>query len=540
MSHSSNLEKEKARLRQYLNPSIQGTNTDTILESLAPSTLHLIDTIEAVDRQLYIATAKLNYLDQLLADRNIIRPEKIGMSDEIFSELGIEVANRKQIRSLINKVLEIMYGYEFTRSTMESNMVEPYSLENGDTLMIKFDDTDEIEIPFLNSQFSDINNATAQEVSDIITKYVISVGGSGSAVVKDDGLGNYVLLVSNTIGNSSSISVTGGKAQNVLKFKTIRPTSGDASTQWTVDSNIGGGSIRMTWSGGATPSVGKVRVGDYVNIYSPSFNELNKGRFFITAVKSGTIGNAYVEFINVLGVSEVVTQGDTDGVLFFNPERATIFNKLQYATTFCVEEQLLEIFIPATTKVIRRDRIGAAHLPELSSLPDGTLGPYIYDLSQPFTVGCAECNTTEIIDSTTGALVQVDDASEFPDEEGFIIFGYGTSKQEGPIPYIARPSDNILLINSSYVFEKEHSVDTNISIVSSNLAANINPNGSDYSFYITDVISGRLYVEQLINDIKASGIKVIINTLYPSDVGLGKWGDEVYSEKFMVWGDDKV
>jgi hypothetical protein len=193
--------------------------------------------------------------------------------------------------------------------------------------------------------------------------------------------------------------------------------------------------------------------------------------------------------------------------------------------------------MPATTKVIRRDRRGAAHLHESGS-SNGDYGPYIYDETNPFLIGSEECNTQENVGSDTDLVIQVDDSSEFPDEEGYLIFGYGTSKQEGPVPYISRPSSNSLMINPSYNFINSHDSGTNISLVTQNFAYEIRQNGDDYPFYITDIVSGRIYAEELINLVSATGINVIITILYPNDIGLANWGDEENSDKYWIWGED--
>src|SRR5690606_38144864 len=150
--------------------------------------------------------------------------------------------------------------------------------------------------------------ATAQEVADAITKDIRRLGRKGSAVVKDDGLGGYTILMSETNGPSSSVRVLGGKAQNKLKFAEIRDTAGLPSTQWTL-SVENGGVIRATWSGGPDPLVGKVNKDDYVNIYGSAFDSDNRGTFTIVAVNGGLVGDAYVEWENPSGVAETTTQG---------------------------------------------------------------------------------------------------------------------------------------------------------------------------------------------------------------------------------------
>ena len=534
---SEDKEAAKKRLRSYLNPTIRGPNTDAILEALSGGACHLIDTVEAVNDSLYIVTAQGRYLDALLAGRDLTRPDNVGLSDEIFRELGIEVSNRKQVRDLILNILRIIYGEEFTRATINSTELETYALQDGDNLIIQYDDQDPIEVTFSASQFTNINAATAQEVADAITKDIRKQGRAGAAFAKDNGLGGFVVLISETDGPSSSVRVLGGSAQNELKFLSIRPTSGVAATQWTFEV-VPGGKMRLRWTGGPNPSLGKVAVNDYVNIFGSGFEDDNKGTFTITAVQSGLVNEAYVEFENPNGIAETQLQGTDDGVLFFNPSRFTVNSKTSFASAFQVESRVLEIFIPATTKVVRRDRAGAAHLHDTGASDPDTEGPYTWDTSKGFIIGGEEANTIQVVDSSSSNIIQVDDASQIPDEEGYLVFGFGTSREEGPVPYISRPSSGTIIIDPSYTFENVHPSGTNISFVTQNFAYEPDTDGTDFPFYATDIISGRVYAEELINLVAATGINVIITILYPNDEGLGKWGDVANSEKYYVWGED--
>lgn len=534
----STREKEKARLRKYLNPAVRGPNTDKILDALAGGPLHLIENVEAVNDMLYIVTADGQYLDQLLAGRNITRPDNAGLSDEVFRELGIAVSNRKQVRDLIHEILRIMYGEEFVRATIRSDEFEAYNLDDGDTLIIQFDDQESVEVNFSSGQFTNISSATAQEVADAVTKEIRRLGRTGSAIAKDDGIGGYVTLISETNGPSSSVKVLGGKAQNKLKFAQIRPTGGVAATQWTL-SQEAGGVIRATWSGGPDPKTGKVVKNDYVNIYGSAFNSVNLGTFTITAVNGGLVGEAYIEWINASGINEITAQGSDEGILFFNPVKTTITSKVTWAGAFQTENRLLEVFMPATTRVVRRNRAGAAHLHDTGASGLDQLGPYAFDTTKPYVIGGEECNTTQEVNASTGMIISVDDSSDIPDDQGSLVFGFGTSKEEGPVPYISRPSSNSLMINSSYSFKNTHASGTNISLVSQNFAYDVARDATDFPFYITDIVSGRIYAEELINLVAATGINVIITILYPSDKGLAKAGTE-FSDRFYVWGGDSI
>jgi len=533
--------KEKQRLRSYLNPSIDGPNTDAILEAIAHGTEHLVSNVEAINNSLYIVTSQGSYLDQRMSDRNITRPDNVGLSDDLFIEIGIQISNRKQVRDLILNILRIMYGEEFTRATINSSQLEPYALKDGDRLIIQYDDKSEnVEVNFDSSQFSNIASATAQEVADAITKKIRRLGKNGSALAKDNGSGGYIELISETDGPASSIRVMGGRAQNVLKFPEVRPTSAAISTQWTLEL-IAGGIIRATWSGGADPSIGKIRKNDYVNIFGTSFNSDNRGTFTITRVHGGLINDAYVEFENPNGISETVVQGTNDAILFYNPVRKTINSKVNFATAYQVESRILEIFLPATTKVVRRDRKGSAHIHDTGASGTGNEGPYIYDTSKPYIIGQESALTTSEINSSTSRIINVDNSSEFPDSSGFLVFGFGTQLEEGPIPYIARPSSSSLIVDPSYIFKNVHSSGTDVALISQNYAIDPASDGSDYQLYITDVVSGRLYAEDTINLVAATGINIIINILYPNPVGLENWqatSDIKKSKWQQVFGPD--
>jgi hypothetical protein len=527
----------KKLLRKFLNKEITGKNVDAVLEGLAQPGAHLIKNVQAVNDSMYIVTAEGRYLDQRLADRDFIRPGLVGLDDEVFRELGIAVTNRKQVRDLINGILEVIYGVEYTRGSVASTELEPYALNNGDDLIMQLDDGTTISINFDSSQFVNISAATAQEVSDAIVRELKKKGIAGSANPRNDGAGNYVVIFSPTTGPSSTVRVKGGRAQRYLKFPSIRPTTGDASTQWTL--SLGnGGVIRATWTAGSNPSTGKIKTGDYAVITGSGFNTNNRGTFTITKAVGGLVGAAYVEFLNPLGVSEVVLQGATDNVLFFEPTRFTLNSNLNYAAAYQTKSGTLEVYMPAVTRVVRRNAEGAAHLKE-DALPLGNPaedgGFYVWDITKGYTITKDSCLNTQPIDGSTESLIFVDNSTPFPDSQGFLVVGFGTAKEEGPVPYIAVPSTNTIQISPSYRFKNSHDVGTDIALVGNNFPFQPSKIGLDYPMYITDTVSGRLYAESLINEVAATGINVIIYILYPNDEGLGSFGT-AGSEKTQVWG----
>ena len=622
-------DQEYKRLRSYLNPYIKGTNVDAVLQALASgSSSYLINSAAAVNDQLYITTASGQYLDERLADFGIVRPPAVGLSDDVFRQIGIEVKNRKQVRDLINNLLDAIFGDEFVRASNSARAFEPYNLADGDTLIINFDEANQVTVTFNTGDFQNIAAAKAQEVADAITKSLRNQGFNGTAIAKDDGNGPYVEILSDTIGPVSSVTIFGGRAQNQLKFDAPVGAGGNASTQWTLSVRPGG-ILRYTWTGGANPSLGKVQAGNYVNIFGGGFaSSANEGSYIITKSVGGLAGASYFEIENPLGTPGIVSQGSDTAVLFYNPVRQTIASRFSYAAVYQPSGKLLQIFMPAATKVIRRGRIGSAHLHDpprgyftltanpnpgdvfgitstvnftagadfaigatpqatvnnlvaainalsgldatagtnmvsvfndslanaltitytgsaavtasgpqgdITSLQPNQQGPYIYNLSQPFTISDVGTLLAQDLDGTMPRVFQVESSVNFPDSQGYLIFGYGTNEQEGPVPYIARPSSSTLLISPAYTIKTAHAAGTDVSLVSAKSPVVVTRDGLDYPFYVTDVVSGRLYAQDLINSVAATGINIVFTILYPSDFGLGKWGT-AYSENPTIWG----
>jgi hypothetical protein len=625
---------EYQKLRSFLNPSIRGKNVDSVLSALATGTGYLVQSVEQVNAQLFITTASAQYLDLLLAQYNILRPPSVGISDEIFREIGLQVKNRKQVRDLIENLLNAIFGDQFTKAYDSSTMVEPYDLSNGDTLIIQFDGGSPITIPFQTGNFVDIHNATAIEVADAIVSYLTSQNLTGSATIANNGLGNYVQIFSSTLGPRSSVSVLGGSAQNVLVFPSTVPAGGNASTQWTL-STQSDGKIRFTWSGGANPNLGKLAPGNYVNVYGGGFaSSSNIGTYTILDNAGGLVDEAYFDIYNPIGTTGIITQGTDSAVLFFNPVKSTVQSNEYYAALYQTETNVVQIFLPATTRVVRRGRIGSAHLHDpprgtftLLAQPNpgdvfyltssvfvttgvnfvvgGTLletvqnivaainnlnagivgivnvidgqnivyvqndslanvltitysgsaniiasgpqgfnisldpnqpGPYVYDTSQPFTVAAINTVLTDDVNSSTGRVMIVENSSQFPNSTGYVVFDYGGETQE-LAQYTAIPSNDTILLSPINNLQFDHPAGQNVTLIESKSPVNLPASGLGFEFFLTDVVGGRIYCEDLIQQVIAAGITLNFVILYPDDIGLGKAGTP-NSEIVYVYGPD--
>jgi hypothetical protein len=171
-------------------------------------------------------------------------------------------------------------------------------------------------------------------------------------------------------------------------------------------------------------------------------------------------------------------------------------------------------------------------------------GPYIYDEAHGVAITGTATTTSQILNQGQGyAVVSVADASAFPDAEGYLVFGFGTDDQLGPVRYLGRISSTALLVDASQSFERTLAAGTSVTLLVQRGAWT--PTESSGSFYITGSTSGRVAASNTINSLVAAGVNVRTTITYPSDIGLGNEGQAAsgvtkVSDKVSVWGGDEV
>lgn len=676
----------KKRIRQYLNPAIKGKFTNAIIDALAAGDELNQQNLLAVKEQLFIATASGTFLDRLMSALGVTRPPGVGISDDLFRQIGIKQTTNKLVTNIFLDVLEIFYGEEAIRANVTSTRPEGYVLSTGMTLLIKVDsNSDILNITFNAADFTNIANASATEVANAISRAAFNNGYTMSAsaeISPIDGL-RYVQLLSGTKGPKSSLTVVGGSAQNILRFPEAKNAIPNVGTTFTT--SFDGPYVKFTWTGGPDPELSFVNPGDYVNIYGAGYLETNQGTFVIESVQGGPVNEAYFEIINpnfvpqgavilsqvpgasgggrvvnsasittsptgasrssnvvtvttqaphgfavgqkvtitnvdntsfngtftlitaagstftynqlgvdvssgggsasvsyviapstagairsggtttittttthnltvsqtvqVLGVADssfngnftitsvgassfTYIQDESNDVTFFNPKRFVIQNQVRYASVYEANPYEVVVFLPATTKIVKRDLIGSWHVHN-SAQDTNFLGSYTFDPTTGFPVTKIATKLTEEI--FAGQLKTVGfgtNTSEFPDEEGFLVFEWGTANQEGPVRYLGRPSSASLLLDPSYKFQKSHDVGADIRVIADRKAYKPKPDGTDYQAYVTGTIKGRIEAELLINKLKAAGIFLNVVVVYPEGPGLHDVPGYVYAGDF--------
>lgn len=152
-----------------------------------------------------------------------------------------------------------------------------------------------------------------------------------------------------------------------------------------------------------------------------------------------------------------------------------------------------------------------------TSSNSGYTGPYVYDTQGTitrFVVGnIISSLQTHVTKGDNLLSVNVASTSAFP-LSGNVIFDYGTDSQEGPIGFINVATGQIIL-DPSYVFQKEHLVGAQVQIVRSLVAPALHIDGRERPLYITGTTAARDFFFTLVRQIVAAGVFVNTEVNYP-------------------------
>lgn len=168
--------------------------------------------------------------------------------------------------------------------------------------------------------------------------------------------------------------------------------------------------------------------------------------------------------------------------------------------------------------------IGGTATP-VAALPSEVAGPFVWEPDS----GVAVTKTSAVLAEDLAAnhhygFITVDDASQFPDQEGFLVLAFGYENQVAPIKYYNRVSDTQLSIDYGLLFPKTVLAGATVTLLHNKGSYNPATPEQDGSFYITDSPAGRIVAEQAVNAAAGAGIEVNIEVVYPGDRGLAGEG----------------
>ena len=341
-------------LNPYFNTR-ENPNWKAVIEAIGESDQDVANLIQEIRQQFFVSTASRPYLDRLAANYKVSRPKVVGMDDPTLRKyVPILAYQPKQVKAVIDDLLDIFFFKESTTAFAESSAHGPYLMKDGWEIEYLVNGSSSERILFSSLDFNDISNATAAEVTAAINrqaKYSFAVIFNDKITGKD-----YVRIFTKTIGSKGSVEVTGGRADISLQFTGFISTAGSGpDTQWNITKI--GDTMRYTYVAGAGANIFQIGTADNVVIDMPG----NSGTFAITNVN---ISESYFEFQNLLGTAGSFNHATTPGyyVRFVRPERVVVYTRDNRSVVWEVTPGQIVIEMPATPPVVRRNLKGSAHL----------------------------------------------------------------------------------------------------------------------------------------------------------------------------------
>ena len=328
-------------------------NWNALITAIGQSDQNLANLIVAIQNQFFIKTASAPYLDNLAANDGISRPAATGMTDNTFKQfIPIMAYQPKQVKLIIDKLLNIFFAKESTTAYVESGQAQPFVLQNDWELEYTVDGIYDELIHFYTADFTNINAALAEEIAAAINRQALH--SSAESYYDNIKKNYYVKIFTNTVGSKGSIEMVGGRANIALQFNGFITTAGNgANTEWVVTKI--GNQVTFQYISGTSPGINQLQVGNVFISLLPD----NTGSFPITSIN---LSNNSFTFINLFGTPGTYTQSDSTQTKFFVANKYVAYTQDIRAMTWEVTPGEVIVEIPATPPVVKRSLIGAAHI----------------------------------------------------------------------------------------------------------------------------------------------------------------------------------
>lgn len=231
----------------------------------------------------------------------------------------------------------------------------------------------------------------------------------------------------------------------------------------------------------------------------------------------GSVGS--VEFTGGTGVGSSKVD--------FTLKEYTILDLSQRVSIYNINPNELLIEIPAIIPTLRRTLKGSHHFHADSTLepPRGTTntiwaGSFLFNpdgSSGTFTVTSQRSTIQQVIQKNTVVpSLLVADTSLFTQTSGFLIFGFGSDKEEQPVRFRGVPNSNTILLDPAYTFQYDHAIGTTVNVISDQAPYTPKRSGTDLAVYLTSPSGSRTIVQGILDTLKAAGIIINFVVLAPS------------------------
>ena len=347
--------------RQFV--EVFGPNIPGILKAINESLLNTELTIQACIDQLFTSTASGTYLVKLGEEQGFTMPPNSGLDIRAYKELiPIMVADPKQVRISMEALVRAFYGSDRTNPNLQSTINGPFSLNDGDDLIVETD-AGTATITIGADQVSDLSNVSATELSAIIN-YSQDILSSDTITNRATG-NDYVRIINKTPGQGAHLKVVGGTLQNVVKFPKLVNTACTTGTTYTLSKEFPySDTLTFTWNGvGVNPELYLVAANDYLTVRglvdgAEPYSLLN-GSYQV-------VDSGYDYFVvrntPYQALVSTLTQNLDNNLVFSKNSNTTLFDRSEYAFLSETINQTITVTVPAVPPLAKRSLIGSAHL----------------------------------------------------------------------------------------------------------------------------------------------------------------------------------
>lgn len=329
------------------------TNWKALVDAIGETDQETANLIAEVRKQFFVKTASRPYLDRLAANNKIARPKFVGMDDSSFRQyIPVLSYQPKQVKLIIDQLLDIFFFKESTTAFITSSNFSPFAMSDGWELEILVDEQNIDRIIFNTDEFTNIGAATANEIVGAINreaKYCYATAYYDS-ITKN----TFIKLFTKTVGSKGSLRILGGRANAAIRFNGFISTAGNgANTQWTV-SKVGD-ETTFSYTGGTSPSLDQVQVGDVVIINIPG----NQGSFVINEID---LFSNSIKFTNLFSTTGVFTQSSADEVKFIQSNKYVAYLNPRRAMAWETSPGEITVEMPTSPPVVKRSLKGSVHV----------------------------------------------------------------------------------------------------------------------------------------------------------------------------------
>lgn len=361
----------EGRLREEMPPRFQGFNWSAEIAAAGEGVAGVgALALKAFD-QMFVPTAEGEFLDDLCADRGVVRPGGVGLPDELLRRLPPLLARGQASAVSLSALLEVWFGLLATRASMRA-APEPYDLGAGESLLLGVGRWGLLDLAFPPSEFVSPGKATAAEVAAVVSRRASLCRSPVWATAQFDPVSkaSRLTVFAGSLGLAGKLWVAGGTAAPALGLPppvvTLTPPPLALPTwEWVPDRARRVCLLRTTGPSRMIPN--SVRAGDFVVISGAEFAPANRGWFAVLSSRTDIVAGAFRVTITIDHPASIAagptTQRAVKSLTFFRPEEASLSSSRRSAYTAPrVAARGPTIVVPVFSTAVRRGPGTAAYL----------------------------------------------------------------------------------------------------------------------------------------------------------------------------------